>query len=211
MINRPDKRNAMSPQVHLEMDEVLDELAVDPQTDVLVLTGAGNEFCAGGDVRVQAKVAAEGTPETPEQRTDLLRASMEASRLLHEMPKPTIAMVNGWCFGGGFNPVISCDIALAAEDATFGLSEVNWGIIPAGNVLRSIASKMRHTDGLYYALTGDTFNGTDPAPGANDDGSGTAVSLECARVLSKYKFPATIVFLTVAGEEQVVDRLLEEP
>jgi trans-feruloyl-CoA hydratase/vanillin synthase len=72
-------------------------------------------------------------------------------------------MVNGWCFGGGFNPVISCDIALAAEDATFGLSEVNWGIIPAGNVLRSVALKLRDTDGMYYALTGDTFTGKEAA------------------------------------------------
>ncbi|MFZ3340421.1 MAG: M28 family metallopeptidase [Terriglobales bacterium] len=56
--------------------------------------------------------------------------------------------------------------------------------------------------GHYDSRNSDTFNGTDPAPGANDDGSGTAVSLECARVLSKYKFPATIIFLTVAGEEQ---------
>lgn len=56
--------------------------------------------------------------------------------------------------------------------------------------------------GHYDSRNSDTFNGTDPAPGANDDGSGTAVSLECARILSKYKFPATIIFLTVAGEEQ---------
>jgi feruloyl-CoA hydratase/lyase len=59
--------------------------------------------------------------------------------------------------------MVSCDIAIAAEEATFGLSEVNWGIIPAGNVLKAIASKMRDSDGLYYALTGDTFDGTEAA------------------------------------------------
>jgi len=64
------------------------------------------------------------------------------------------------------------------------------------------ANRIVIVSGHYDSRNSDTFNGTDPAPGANDDGSGTAVSLECARVLSKYKFPATIIFLTVAGEEQ---------
>ena len=64
------------------------------------------------------------------------------------------------------------------------------------------ASRIVLVTGHYDSRNSDTFNGTDPAPGANDDGSGTAVSLECARVMSKYKFPATIIFLTVAGEEQ---------
>jgi Peptidase family M28 len=64
------------------------------------------------------------------------------------------------------------------------------------------ASRIVLVSGHYDSRNSDTFNTTDPAPGANDDGSGTAVSLECARVLSKYKFPATIIFLTVAGEEQ---------
>ena len=64
------------------------------------------------------------------------------------------------------------------------------------------ANRIVLVTGHYDSRNSDTFNGTDPAPGANDDGSGTAVSLECARVLSKFKFPATIIFLTVAGEEQ---------
>jgi len=64
------------------------------------------------------------------------------------------------------------------------------------------ANRIVLVTGHYDSRNSDTFNGTDPAPGANDDGSGTAVSLECARVLSKYKFSATIVFLAVAGEEQ---------
>jgi Zn-dependent M28 family amino/carboxypeptidase len=64
------------------------------------------------------------------------------------------------------------------------------------------ANRIVLVTGHYDSRNSDTFNGTDPAPGANDDGSGTAVSLECARVLSKAKFPATIIFLTVAGEEQ---------
>jgi Enoyl-CoA hydratase/carnithine racemase len=74
-------------------------------------------------------------------------------------PKATIAMVNGWCFGGAFTPLVACDLAIAADEATFGLSEINWGIIPAGNVTRAVAQVMNHRDSLYYIMTGDPFDG----------------------------------------------------
>ena len=80
-------------------------------------------------------------------------------RMLAPYPKPTIAMVNGWCFGGAFTPLISCDLAIAAEDAVFGLSEINWGIIPAGIVTRAVAAVMNQRDALYYIMTGETFDG----------------------------------------------------
>ena len=73
--------------------------------------------------------------------------------------KPTIAMVNGWCFGGAFTPVVCCDLAIAADEATFGLSEINWGIIPAGGVPKSVTEVMNLRNGLYYAMTGETFDG----------------------------------------------------
>jgi len=160
-LNRPEKRNAMSPTLNTEMIEVLDALEIDERCGVLVLTGAGDAFTAGMDLK---EFFRESDVKSPEEWGQIARqAQIWQMQRLKSFPKPTIAMVNGWCFGGGFNPMISCDIALAAEEATFGLSEVNWGIIPAGNVLRSIASKMRDTDGLYYALTGDTFNGKEAA------------------------------------------------
>jgi feruloyl-CoA hydratase/lyase len=80
-------------------------------------------------------------------------------RRLMFFPKPTIAMINGWCFGGAFTPLVSCDLAIAADEAIFGLSEINWGIIPAGNVTRAVAEKMMPSDAQYYLLTGDQFNG----------------------------------------------------
>jgi trans-feruloyl-CoA hydratase/vanillin synthase len=160
-LNRPEKRNAMSPTLNTEMTQVLEALEIDPRCGVLVLTGAGDSFSAGMDLK---EFFRESDRLPPENWGQIARqAQIWQMQRLKWFPKPTIAMVNGWCFGGGFNPVISCDIALAADDATFGLSEVNWGIIPAGNVLRSIASKMRDTDGLYYALTGDTFTGKEAA------------------------------------------------
>ncbi len=95
----------------------LSDCAIDDAVGCVVLTGAGQAFCSGGDVRVQAKVAAEGTAQTPEQRTDTLRASMEASRLLHEMPKPTIAMVNGVAAGAGLSLALACDLRIAGRSA----------------------------------------------------------------------------------------------
>jgi len=80
-------------------------------------------------------------------------------RRLMYFPKPTIAMVNGWCFGGAFTPLVSCDLAVAADEAVFGLSEINWGIIPAGNVTKAVAEKMTQADAQYYLLTGENFDG----------------------------------------------------
>ena len=101
MINRPDKRNAMSPQVHLEMDETLDELAVDPATEVLVLTGAGNAFSAGQDIKLYFRANAGDAAA----RYKLRRASNNWRwQKLSTFPKPTIAMVNGYCFGGALHP-----------------------------------------------------------------------------------------------------------
>ncbi len=72
-------------------------------------------------------------------------------------------MVNGFCFGGAFTPVCACDFAIAADEAVFGLSEVNWGILPGGIVAWNVTQLMNYRDALYYACTGDTFNGAEAA------------------------------------------------
>jgi trans-feruloyl-CoA hydratase/vanillin synthase len=160
-LNRPEKRNAMSPTLNTEMTQVLEALEIDERCGVLVLTGAGDAFSAGMDLK---EFFRESDTKAPEAWGQIARqAQIWQMDRLKWFPKVTIAMVNGWCFGGAFNPMVSCDIAVAADDATFGLSEINWGIIPAGNVLRSVASRMSEADGLYYALTGDTFTGKQAA------------------------------------------------
>jgi 2-(1,2-epoxy-1,2-dihydrophenyl)acetyl-CoA isomerase len=116
-LNRAERLNALT---KVMMSALLDELtacASDDSVRCVVLTGAGRAFCAGGDVRVQAETASRGTDQTPEQRTDELRASMEASRLLHEMPKPTIAMLNGVAAGAGCSLALACDLRIAGESA----------------------------------------------------------------------------------------------
>ncbi|MFQ5682973.1 MAG: p-hydroxycinnamoyl CoA hydratase/lyase [Candidatus Binatia bacterium] len=155
-LNRPEKRNAMSVQLHYEMLDAISELETDDGTKVMVLTGAGNSWCAGQDLRDYFRV----TDKNPVERRRAGWASQEWRwRRMFTFPKPTIAMVNGYCFGGAFTPLIACDFAIAAEDATFGLSEVNWGIFPGGLVSRVLAEAMSYRDALYYIMTGDTFDG----------------------------------------------------
>jgi trans-feruloyl-CoA hydratase/vanillin synthase len=154
--NRPDQRNAMSPQLHMEMDDVLDDLAIDPETEVLVITGAGKAFSAGQDIKLYFR----GTASDPAARQKARRASNQWRwHKLSTFPKPTIAMVNGFCFGGAFTQVCACDFAFAADDALFGLSEVNWGILPGGIVAWNVTQILNFRNALYYAMTGDTFTG----------------------------------------------------
>ena len=156
-LNRPAKRNAVSPALAYEMVEVLDALEVDDRCRILVLTGSGESFSAGMDLKEYFR-ATDGLPTR--QRLRIYRVNaMWQWRLLQPYPKPTIAMVNGWCFGGAFTPLISCDLAIASEDAVFGLSEINWGIIPAGVVTKAISTVMNRRDAMYYIMTGETFDG----------------------------------------------------
>ena len=158
ILNRPEKRNAMSPQLHIDMCDALDWAEEDDQTKVVVITGAGGNFCAGQDLKLYFR----GTEDDPKARARARRAS-HAWRWdkLSNFPKPTIAMVHGFCFGGGFTPVIACDFAFAADDAIFGLSEVNWGIIPGGLVAWAVTQVMNYRDAIYYSVSGEQFSGAE--------------------------------------------------
>jgi trans-feruloyl-CoA hydratase/vanillin synthase len=160
-MNRPEKRNAVSPALASEMLQVMNTLEVDPRCKVLVLTGAGDSFCAGMDLK---EFFRETDPMSPPEREQIIRTNAQWQwRQLMVYPKPTIAMVNGWCFGGAFTPLVSCDLAIAAEEAKFGLSEINWGIIPAGVVTKALAQVVSQRDALYYIMTGETFDGRQAA------------------------------------------------
>jgi trans-feruloyl-CoA hydratase/vanillin synthase len=155
-LNRPDKKNAMNPQLHDDMTRVLEDLRYDEEARVLVITGAGDSFCAGMDLK-------EVFHELKDDRARydrVLRISSEwRGRTLRYYPKPTIAMVNGYCFGGAFSIVESCDVVIAAEEASFGLSEINFKGFPGGCVSKSLANLFRPRDALFYGLTGRRFDG----------------------------------------------------
>jgi trans-feruloyl-CoA hydratase/vanillin synthase len=154
--NRPEKRNAMNPALNVRMLEALEALEADARCGVMVLTGAGESWSAGMDLKEYFR------DNDGKGRAATLRSRRQSggwwNRLMY-FEKPTIAMVNGWCFGGAFTPLVACDLAIAAEEAKFGLSEINWGILPGGNVTRAVAEVLRHRDALYYIMTGEVFDG----------------------------------------------------
>jgi trans-feruloyl-CoA hydratase/vanillin synthase len=160
-LNRPEKRNAMSPTLNREMIDVLETLELDDDAEVIVLTGAGDAWTAGMDLKEYFRET-EGKPEIAQERIRR-DCSQWQWKLLRMYSKSTIAMVNGWCFGGAFSPLVACDLAIAAEDAVFGLSEVNWGIPPGNLVSKAVADTMGHRQALYYIMTGETFTGAQAA------------------------------------------------
>lgn len=155
-LDRPEKRNAMNPRMHREMADLLRRLAVDDDTKALVVTGNGSSFCAGQDLKEYFHEIRDDERAREEARRD---SHDWRYRLLNHFPKPTIAAVNGYCFGGAFTIVASCDIAVTADEATFGLSEVNWGHIPGGMVTKIVADLMPPRQALFYIMTGRTFDG----------------------------------------------------
>jgi len=160
-LNRPDKRNAMSPQLNAEMIEVLEILEADDRAGVIVLTGSGESFSAGMDLKEYFRKV-DTAPEHVQLKVRR-DCSMWQWRMLRVYSKPTIAMVNGWCFGGAFVPLIACDLAIASDEAQFGLSEVNWGIPPGNLVTKALSEVVGYRNALMYIMTGNTFNGVEAA------------------------------------------------
>ncbi len=121
-MNRPEARNAMGAEMMAAMTEALPRLAADRSVRCVVLTGAGGAFCAGGDVKGFASQAGGSEAAKPrgfdlEGRSQSLRAGMELSRILHEMPKPTLAAIPGPAAGAGFSLAVACDLRIAIDTA----------------------------------------------------------------------------------------------
>ena len=154
--NRPEKRNCMSPKLNRQMLRVLDELEFRSDVGVLVLTGEGSAWSAGMDLK-------EYFRETEAQGLGAVRNVQREAygwwRRLRWYHKPTIAMVNGWCFGGGYGPLFACDLAFAAEEAQFGLSEINWGILPGGGATKVARELLSFRRAMYHSLMGENIDG----------------------------------------------------
>jgi feruloyl-CoA hydratase/lyase len=159
-LNRPEKRNAMSPQLHYDMDDALARLEVDDNVRVVVVTGEGGNFSAGQDLQ---KFFRELDRNPAERKKAAAAANRWRWERLYTYDKPTIAMVHGFCVGGAFMQLIGCDFAIAAENATFSLSEVNWGILPGALVAKVFADALLPRHALYYACLGEPFDGKEAA------------------------------------------------
>lgn len=154
--NRPDKRNCMSPTLNRRMGEILDEIEFRDDFGVLVLKGEGSAWSAGMDLQ-------EYFRDNEGKGLGAVRQAQRESygwwRRLRWYQKPTIAMVNGWCFGGGYGPLYACDLAIAADEAQFALSEINWGILPGGGATKVVVDLMPMRDAMYHAMTGELIGG----------------------------------------------------
>jgi feruloyl-CoA hydratase/lyase len=154
--NRPEKRNCMSPKLNRQMLRVIEDLEYRPDVGVLVLTGEGTAWSAGMDLkeyfRDSETLGLKGVRESQ-------RGAYAWWERLRWYQKVTIAMVNGWCFGGGYGPLFACDLAFCADEAQFGLSEVNWGILPGGGATKVAAELMPMRKAMYHALLGENLSG----------------------------------------------------
>ena len=150
-INRPDKMNALNIQTRQEGAAALDELRDDEEVRVVVITGAGpKSFVAGADISEFA-----GRTAVTQREVMLGRSLFTA---VDTFPKPIIAMVNGYCFGGGCELAMACDLRVASESAVFGQPEINLGIIPGGGGTQRLTHLVGETKAMELILTGDRID-----------------------------------------------------
>jgi enoyl-CoA hydratase len=150
-INRPDKRNALNQATRDDIQHALDELEKSMDSRVLVITGAGDKaFIAGADINEF------------EGRTALMqREAMKGLRIfsaIEEFPKPVIAMINGFCLGGGLELALACDIRIASDTAKLGQPEINLGIIPGGGGTQRLTRLVGEGKAMELILTGDAID-----------------------------------------------------
>ncbi|MBI3966146.1 MAG: enoyl-CoA hydratase/isomerase family protein [Chloroflexi bacterium] len=152
-LNRPEAMNAMDPQTYRELGEAWDDFAADPEMRVAIVTGAGNRaFSAGGDLKGYAAASYEEYwngfwyPSGPREL-----------KHRHDMWKPVVAAINGYCLAGGLELALACDIRLAAPHATFGATEISRGLLHStGNILMPRLIGLGNS--LRYLLTGEHFD-----------------------------------------------------
>jgi len=150
-INRPDKRNALNQATRDEILNALDVLEKSSDSRILIVTGAGDKaFIAGADI------------SEFEGRTALTqRESMKGRRIfdaIEEFPKPVIAMINGFCLGGGMELALACDIRIASDTAKLGQPEINLGIIPGGGGTQRLTRLVGEGKSMELILTGDLID-----------------------------------------------------
>lgn len=148
-LNRPDVHNAFNSTMITELIRVFQAVKEDEGLRVAVLTGRGRSFCAGADLNWMREVVKYSF----EQNLEESRQIADLHELIYTLPKPAVAMVNGTAIGGGTGFLAACDIAVAVEDAKFGLSEVKLGLVPAA-ISPYVVRKIGESHARQYFLTG---------------------------------------------------------
>jgi enoyl-CoA hydratase/carnithine racemase len=145
LINRPEKRNAMTAAMWGALPGLLDGLAADPQVRALVLTGAGGTFCAGADIADLGAFVGDGL-------------TLEAEEALATFPKPTIARIEGYCVGGGCQLAAACDLRFAADDARLGITPAKLGIVYPVATTRRLVSLIGPAAAKYLLFSADLID-----------------------------------------------------
>ena len=151
-LNRPEVNNAYDEALIQGLHDAMDALGGHPGLRAVVLRGAGRHFQAGADLKWITRVAAQSAAENER----VSRATAMAVHRLNTLPVPTVALVQGGCFGGGTGIVAACDVVIAAEDAMFSIAETRWGLM-AGIILPQLADAIGARQVRRYALTGERF------------------------------------------------------
>ena len=152
-LNWPELRNAFDDAMIVELDDILARLARDPAVRVLVLTGAGSAFCGGADINWMRRVAGYTKAQNEADAKKLARML----KRLDEFPRPVVARVNGAAYAGGVGLIACCDIAVAAVEAVFAVSEVRVGLNPA-TIAPYLDAAIGARNARRYSLTGETFS-----------------------------------------------------
>ncbi len=149
IFNRPEVHNAFNSLMISELDVAFEKVMKDPSIRIVVLSGRGKSFCAGADIKWLRDIVNYSFEQNLEESLQLA----EVLYKIYMLPKPTIAMVNGAAIGGGTGFLSVCDIAIAAEEAKFGLSEVKIGLVPAA-ISPYVVRKIGESKAREYFLTG---------------------------------------------------------
>lgn len=152
-LNRPDKHNALNGELIAELYDAAEKLAADDDVRIVVLTGAGKSFCAGGDFNWFASNVEKTRSERVAQSATLARLL----RRLDTLPKPLIGRINGPAYGGGVGMISVCDYTIGAEDARFGLTEVKLGLLPA-NISPYVVARIGKVHSRETMLSGALFD-----------------------------------------------------
>ena len=184
-LNRPEVNNAYNDDVIQGLLSAMDALSAKPQLRLVVLRGNGRHFQAGADLAWVRGIASA----SKEENVRASRATAEAVDRLNRLPVPTVALVQGGCFGGGTGIVAACDVVIAADNAQFSITEVRWGLT-AAIIIPQLSDAISVRQLRRYALTGERFG-----------------AVEAARIGLAHMVVA-VDRLAAAGEE-MVGRLLE--